>query len=146
MATIICAVRGGEPSRVVQRKAIDMALEGGHSLIFLFVVDVHGLGEMAEGLQEAAVTELAWFGSALLGIAQRRAERLGVTAEIAIRYGRVAEQIPAFIQSQHADYLLLGCPRAVFNKTIFTEDAIRRFANDIEHRTGIDVILVPTEP
>jgi len=142
MGTIVCATRIGENSRIVQMRAIDMARERGDQLIFLYVVNVNTLGEIEKNLEAAARMELEWFGRALLEIAQNRARRSGVDAEIEIRHGGVEEEIGIVLRDRAVDLLILGSPRPRSEQKKFTQTAIEEFAQNIERQTGVEVRII----
>lgn len=143
MSTIVCATRGGEGSRAAQLKAVERAKQDDHRLIFLYVVDVHMVGQFDDNLQEAVKAEFHWLGKSLLHVARQRAERAGISAEISIRDGSVKEEIERFLRESQADVLMLGAPRGT--SPVFGDDTIEHFARDIETDTGIPVELVRPE-
>jgi hypothetical protein len=133
MGAIVCATGNGIASRSVQSAAVDLAQRQGKRLVFLHVVDVSRLGEIEEGLVPSAERELAWLGQATLRLAQERARRRDVDADIAIRFGRVQPALERFIEEERAEVLLLGQP---------TDNALLEFARTIEADTGVPVQLV----
>jgi nucleotide-binding universal stress UspA family protein len=141
---IVCATRGGQGSRAVQLRAIELAKERESKLVFLYVVDIHIVGEYDEALSSAVRAEFHWLGRALLRVAQQRAERAEVDAEIAIRDGEVKEEIERFLQESHATLLLLGASRDT-STHVFGDDAIEHFAQTIEEDTGVKVEVVRAE-
>lgn len=128
----------------MQLRAIELAKESDSKLIFLYVVDIHLVGEYDEHLASAIRTEFNWLGRALLRVAQQRAEREEVDAEITIRDGAVKEEIERFLQENHATLLLLGAPRGT-SSHVFGDDAIEQFAQTIEDDTGVTVEVVRPE-
>lgn len=144
MGCIVCATRGGQGSRAAQLKAIRLAKERGSKLLFLYVVDIHVVGEYDETLAPAVRAEFHWLGRALLRVAQQRAERADVEAEIAIRDGEVKEEIERFLDESQATLLLLGAPRGP-STHLFGDDAIEHFARAIEADTGVPVEVVRPE-
>ena len=143
MGAIVCATRGGEGSRAAQLKAVERAKEGDHHLIFLYVVDVHMVGQFDDNLQSAVRAEFHWLGKSLLHVAQQRAERAGISADNAIRDGSVKEEIERFLRESEADVLMLGAPRGT--SPVFGDDAIEHFAQEIEDDTGVPVELIRPE-
>jgi len=141
VGTIVCATRGGQGSRAVQMAAIERAKESGEKLAFLYVVDLHLIDQYDEALAGAMRAEFQWLGEALLRVAQQRAEREKVEAEITVRLGGVMEEIEAFLRDSEATVLMLGAPRGT-TPTVFGDDAIERFARTIESDTGVTVEIV----
>lgn len=132
---IVCATGNGDASRIVQRRAVELAREEKKKLVFLHIVDVARLGELDPALIPAAQREMAWLGEATLHLAQERARRQGVDASFAIRFGPVLPELERFVKEQRADLLLLGQP---------TNDALLKFAQTIEGDTSVPVQLVIT--
>lgn len=147
-APVVCAMRGGEASRAVQARGIALARAEARALVFLYVVDVDVLERTSpaggRALRAALRNELRWLGEVLLRLAARRARRGGVEAEIALREGRVAEQIQACLAARDAGLLLLGAPRGT-TANVFGDDAIERFADRIARESGTEVRIVRPE-
>jgi nucleotide-binding universal stress UspA family protein len=95
-------------------------------------------------LLPAIQTELDWLGKALLFLAQKRAQGVGVASEIALRKGDVREEISRVLAEQSADLLLLGAPRGT-TAHIFGDDAIEQFAASIQEKTGVKVEIARPE-
>lgn len=138
---IVCATRGGQGSRAVQLAAIERARATDAQLVFLYVVDVPLIEAYDEVLSEAMRAEFRWLGEALLHIAQQRAEREQIEAEIAICEGDVMEEIESFLLASEAAVLMLGAPRGT-TPDVFGDDAIERFARTIRRDTGVAVEIV----
>jgi nucleotide-binding universal stress UspA family protein len=141
MTTIICATRGGSGSRAVRERAIEYARQRGAQLIFLFVIDANSLEGVGEKLRLAVHDELAWFGLALLRIAQQRADAANLKSEIVIREGTVRDEICRFIGERSADLLLVGAPRGK-TTAVFGYDKVEQFAAEVERTTGVPVEIV----
>ncbi|PID86645.1 MAG: hypothetical protein CSA11_08695 [Chloroflexi bacterium] len=141
MECIVCATRGGEGSRAAQMAAIKRARKESKPLVFLFVIDPDGLGEIDEQLLYAIRQELNWMGKTLLQVAKSRAEAVGLKASVEIREGNMQEQIEIFLREAHASVLLLGAPRGV-TANVFGDDAVERFAQSIQDDTGIEVSII----
>jgi len=142
MGNIVCATRIGELSRIIQRKAIDLAKSQNDRLIFVYVVNLDNLGEIDENLVDAAKMELAWFGESLLAIAKQRGRRHGVDTQVVIRHGEVREQIESVLMEWNADLLILGNPRKDLPRQTFTQSALEEFAQTIQTNTGVEVKIV----
>ena len=144
MNEIICATRGGQGSRAVRTRAIALAQETGLSLLFLFVVDLHHLGEHNSVLTEALRQEAYWLGRVTLEIARQQAESTGLQVEVVIREGIMREELVHVLQQRRANRLLLGAPRRA-SVSVFGDDAIEQFAQEIEQETGIPAEIVHPE-
>ena len=133
MSLIVCATGNGDRSRSVQARAVEAARRQQKRLVFVHVVDVGQLAELDESLKEAAQAELAWLGSAIMRLAQDRAQRQGVHAESVVLYGNVCSALEEFLTHQPVDLLLMGEPS---NATLLT------FARHVQDDLGIPVQLV----
>jgi len=142
MGNIVCATRIGELSRIIQRKAIDLAKSQNDRLVFVYVVNLDNLGEIDDNLVDAVRMELTWFGEALLAIAKQRGRRSGVDTQVEIRDGEVREQIEAVLREYNADLLILGKPREDLPTQTFTQSALQEFAQIIQTDTGVEVKIV----
>ena len=142
MGHIICATRGGEGSRHVQREALRRAQANGHTLEFLYVADMEAYPGVDDALREPLKEELRWLGDVLLRLAQQRAQAARpLEALTTIREGSVPGAISRYLRERQPDSLLLGAPRGT-TASVFGDDEIERFAAEIERDTGIEVIIV----
>ncbi len=141
---IVCATRGGEGSRAVQREAVRLADEQDKRLVFLYVIDTSDIDLRDESLLPAVKKELFWLGRALVLLAQKRARLQGVQADVIIREGDVPAEIGKFLQESNASLMLLGAPRGT-TANVFGDDAVERFAAEIEERTGVPVQVIRPE-
>lgn len=142
MSGIVCATRGGEGSRAVQEAAIQRAQAEERPLLFLYVIDPNSLeGELNPGLKTAVRGELSWMGETLLRMAQRRADAVFLPSQVFIRQGNVREEICRFLTEQDAHLLLLGAPRGT-TANVFGDDAIERFAEEVQKETNTPVEIV----
>lgn len=144
MNEIICATRGGQGSRAVRTRAIALAQKTGLPLLFLFVVDLHHLGEHNGVLIEALRQEAYWLGRVMLEIARQQAESAGLQAEVIICGGIMREELVRILRQRQANRLLLGAPRRA-SMSVFGDDAIEQFAQEIEQETGIPTEIVHPE-
>jgi nucleotide-binding universal stress UspA family protein len=133
MSLIVCATGNGDRSRSVQARAVEAARRQQKRLVFVHVVDVEQLAELDESLKEAAQAELVWLGSAIMRLAQDRAQRLGVHAESVVLYGNVCSALEEFLTHQPVDLLLMG---EASNATLLS------FARHVQDDLGIPVQLV----
>lgn len=141
---IVCSTRGGQGSRAAQIAAIEMAREQNARLVFLFVVDEGLFGDVDPIMQPALKHELLWIGQSLLQLARNRGRKSGVSAETVILEGKFSQQLTAFLRETKPISMVLGAPRGT-TLNIFGDDQIEKFVIQIEHETGVDVLLVRPE-
>jgi nucleotide-binding universal stress UspA family protein len=134
-------MRGGEGSRNVQLAAIERARAGGEPLIFVYVVSPSSLGHFDQVLGNDVREELTFMGKTLLRIAQSRARRSGIDAEMVVLEGDVEVEIDRYVQECDAGLLLVGAPRGE-NAHVFPEDSVIAFAHRVEQTTGVPVEVV----
>jgi len=141
MGKVLCATRGGEASYRTQDAAIALVKERGDQLAFLFVVDVCFLKRSRRAVRpDVVAAEITRMGEFLLQMAQERAERQGVAADIILRRGHLRETLNAAIREHKTDVLVLGKPAGDESALAFEE--LKNLATDIEARTGIQVIIL----
>jgi nucleotide-binding universal stress UspA family protein len=142
MGPIVCATRGGAASRRTQERAIQLAQENDALLIFLFVADTSGAGQLESPLAEAVADELVQLGHRLLAIARERAAGQGVTAQTAVRVGRVREVAEEFLREVGAGQLVVGASNAASEPQILLPGEINSFAQGVQAATGVPVLVV----
>lgn len=142
MSGIVCATRGGEGSRAVQKAAIQRAKNEERPLTFLYIVDPDSLeGVLDPGLKTAVVAELTWMGETLLRMAQYRADAIFLASDVRIRQGGVRDEICRFLQEHDVSLLMLGAPRGT-TANVFGDDAIEQIAESIQAQTNVPVEIV----
>jgi nucleotide-binding universal stress UspA family protein len=142
MGKILCATRGGEASYRTQDKAIELALQRGDELVFLYVVNIEFLNKTAAPIVVDVATEIERMGEFLLAMAQERAREAGVEASLVTRKGDVREQIKAAAVKEGVDLVVLGRPAD--ETSLFKLEALRAFAAEIEEETGISAVIPET--
>jgi hypothetical protein len=141
MGKILCATRGGEQSYRTQDAAIDLALERGDELVFIYVVNVDFLRKTRRAVRPDVVTaEMARMGSFLLGIAQERAVKQGVAAEVVLRHGRLRDQLMDAVRDEQANVVVLGKPLSTTG--VFALRGLQALAAELEAETGIEVFIL----
>lgn len=142
MGKILCATRGGEASYRTQDKAIELALQRGDELVFLYVVNIEFLNKTAAPIVVDVATEIERMGEFLLAMAQERAREAGVEASLITRQGNVREQIKAAAIEEGVDLVVLGRPADEASR--FKPEALQAFAAEIEEETGIPAVILET--
>lgn len=141
MGTILCPTRGGEASYRTQDAAIEQALQEGKLLIFLYVVDTHFLDRTERAVRPDVVTEeMTRMGEFLLAMAQERARKQGLHAEMRVRQGELRRELKLAVRQEHADVVVMGQP--VGDESAFRLAALESFAAEIEEETGVEVRIV----
>jgi nucleotide-binding universal stress UspA family protein len=142
MGPIVCATRGGAASRRTQERAIELAQGSTAPLIFLFVADASGAGQLESPLAEAVTDELVQLGQRLLAIARERAAGRGVTAQTVVRVGRFQEVVEEFLSEVGASQLVVGASNpACEPQTLFLGE-VASFAERVQAATGVSVLVV----
>ncbi len=140
---IVCAVRGQPHSRAAVTRAIDLALEHGVRLTFVHVMDAEFLAHATVGIPRLMMRELRSVWEFLMQMLRDRAERRGIPqAETVLLEGRVAEELPRFLQARGADVLVLGGPAGFGNPNAFSPVDFEAFVKRIEV-LGVQVVVVP---
>jgi len=142
MGKIVCPTRGGEPSRRLQERAIELARERGDELIFLYVVNTEFARDLAAPILVDIRDELAKMGRFILLLAQERAAAQGVKARAEIREGSVGQAIQDFVREERADLLVIGRPHPASARRAFDEEKIRHFVQTLREAMGVEVEVV----
>jgi len=140
MGTILCATRGGEESYSTQDAAIALAKQQGDALIFLYVVDVSFLDQTAAPLVIDVESRLEKLGRFQLKMAQERAGAQDVVAQAIVREGRLRAELVTAAHEISATLIVLGRSRR--QTAIFEENALQKFASDLQTETGIEVRIL----
>lgn len=137
---ILCPTRGGRRSFPNQDRAIALAKERGAELVFLHVSDVHFLDLTASPVLVDIESELEELGEFLLTIAQERAEKAGVEAEIVVRQGEFSQVLRQVITQYEISLVVLGS--AVEGAGVTTRAYIEALSEKLSRELGIDFIVV----
>jgi nucleotide-binding universal stress UspA family protein len=141
MSGIVCAVRGGPPSKPTIARAITLAQETGELLYFLYVVNLDFLTHTTSTRVHTISEQMSQMGEFILFTAQDTAARQGVSAESVIRHGNIGEEIIELCHELDADYLVMGPPQVEKEASVFTHELLQQFIERTEEQTGAKVIL-----
>jgi nucleotide-binding universal stress UspA family protein len=140
MGKILCATRGGEASYHAQDKAIELALQRGDEILFLYIVNTSFLDKMAAPIVVDVATGIKHMGEFLLTMAQERAREAGVEASLITRKGNVREEIKQAAVEHGVDLVVLGSP--VGRTGVFEREALQVFAAQVEEEADTPVVIV----
>lgn len=139
MPVILCPTRGGKSSIPNQKYAIDLAKERGAHLIFLYVSNVHFLDNLSSPLLVDVADELDEMGEFLLAMAQDRAVKVGVEAEIVVRQGVFREALAAIIDEKRVDTVIIGASAEGVGVT--TQRYLAILAESVR-QNGVEILVV----
>jgi cation:H+ antiporter len=137
---ILCATRGGHASQPTHQKAIEIALERGAELIFLYVFDQQAIQRVATPIVINISSQMDHMRAFLQNTAQKQAVQAGVRARVLVRAGSLREQIQAIAKEEQVDLVVMGNPSE--KSSLFKREALRVLANEIEAETGIQVLAL----
>ncbi|MGD8466232.1 MAG: universal stress protein [Anaerolineae bacterium] len=140
MGTILCATRGGEGSQTTHDQALALAQERGEELVFLFVVDISFLSQMAAPIVVDVESRLEMMGQFQLALIQERAAAQGMQVQTMVRRGRLRPELVAAARELDAELIVLGRPAR--QTAVFEEDTLQVFARGLQAETGIEVRIV----
>ncbi|MGW8144443.1 MAG: universal stress protein [Anaerolineales bacterium] len=140
MGMILCATRGGEASFRAQDKAIKMAKERGHKLVFLYVIDLHFLDKTAAPLVVDVEEEVREMGEFILLMAKERASKQNIIAKTMCRKGKAKEEIIKIAHKEDIELVVLGKPAG--DDSAFRLSGLKKFAAKIEKETGTKTVIV----
>ena len=141
MSGIVCAIRGGPASRPTIAKSIQLALETGLPLYFLYVVNLEFLSRTSSSRVNRLSKEMHAMGDFILLTAQAQAESQGIKADGIVRHGNVGDEIIALCKERKTDFVVLGKPKGQQDENVFTHDQISKFGQRIERESGAKIVL-----
>ena len=139
MPVILCPTRGGKSSVSNQKYAINLAKERDAHLIFLYVSNVHFLDNLASPLLVDVADELDEMGEFLLAMAQDRARKAGLEAEIVVRQGVFREALAAVISERNVDTVIIGASEEGAGVT--TQRYLAILAGTVREK-GVEMLVV----
>lgn len=105
----MCPTRGGEESYPNQDKAIEIAVERGAEILFLYVSNVNFLLNLRTPMMVKSIQDdLEDMGEFMLTMAQERAEKRGVKADICLKRGVFHDALVETIKKNEIQTLFLG--------------------------------------
>lgn len=140
MTTILFPTRGGQASYPNQDRAIALAREREARLIFMYVTDVRFMTLMARPSVVNLEEDIEEMGEFLLAMAQERAAKQGVKADMVVRRGLFRQALKDVIQAESVDVVVLGAPTGATGVT--TPDYRKSVIRDLIGETGVEVLVV----
>jgi nucleotide-binding universal stress UspA family protein len=137
---ILCATRGGQASQPTHQKAIEIALDRGAELIFLYVFDQRAIQQVATPIVINVSSQMEHMRAFLRNTAQIQATKAGVRARVLVRAGSLREQIQTIAKEQGVDLIVMGNPGE--KSSLFKREALQALADEIEAETGIQVLAL----
>jgi hypothetical protein len=142
MPGIICAIRGGQASRPTINKSIQMAVETGLPLYFLYVINLKFLTHTSSSRINIISKEMKEMGEFILLTAQEEAQSKGVEAMGVVRQGNVRDEIEILCKEVRANYVILGVPKDYSEeRNVFTQDHLMEFGKRLEEESGAKIVL-----
>lgn len=139
MKTILSPTRGGEKSYPNQDFAIQVAKELEAKLVFLYVSDVQFSNQMSSPLLIDVAAELEEMGGFLLSMAQERASKSDIDADIVVRSGNFREIVESLISQYEIDILVLGSSDEGSGN--MTNDYMENLSQELADTHDIEVLL-----
>ena len=137
---ILCPTRGGKASYANQDRAIALAKERDSDLLFLYVSNVKFLGLTSLPFIVDIETELDEMGEFILIMAQERADKAGVHAEITVERGVFDKVLKIVIQEQQISTVVLGSSKE--GTGITTEEYVQKLGETISQELGVEFIVL----
>ena len=137
---ILCPTRGGRASYANQDRAIALAKEREAELLFLYVSNVKFLGLTSLPFIVDIETELDEMGDFILTMAQERADKAGVQAEITVERGVFHEVVKTVIKEHEINTVVLGSSQAGTGFT--TEEYVQKLGETISQEMGVEFIVL----
>jgi len=139
-ARILCLTRGGEASYPNQDGAIAIAKDQDEELLFLYITSVQFLDYSAAPKVVDIESELDEMGEFLLVMAQERARKAGVVADILVRRGNFSEVLKDVVQEYPIETVILGSSTG--DTGVITEEYISEITEEISREYDVEFIIL----
>ena len=139
-AKILCLTRGGEASYPNQDGAIAIAKDLDEELLFLYITSVQFLDYSAAPKVVDIESELDEMGEFLLVMAQERARKAGVVADILVRRGNFSEVLKDVVQEYPIETVILGSSTG--DTGVITEEYISEITEEISREYDVEFIIL----
>lgn len=140
MARILCPTRGGKESHPNQDFAIALAQSRDLELLFLYVSDARHISKTALPLTVDIQAELDEMGEFMLAMAQERANKKGVKAEILVMRGDFNDVLHNVIQEQDIGTVILGSSSV--GTGLVTTEYIKEICEQLCSGLSVEAIVV----
>jgi nucleotide-binding universal stress UspA family protein len=139
-AKILCLTRGGEASYPNQDGAIAIAKDLDEELLFLYISSVQFLDYSAAPKVVDIESELDEMGEFLLVMAQERARKAGIMADILVRRGNFSEVLKDVVQEYPIKTVILGSSTG--DTGVITEEYISEITEEISRENDVEFIIL----
>ena len=146
--SIICAVYGKPSSRTTISRAIDLALEYNAKRTFVHAINAEFLISSTPAMMplKTVYKQLHDMGNFAMMMLMDRAERRGVSqTDYRVREGNVREQLLLAEQELRPDILGIGKPTSLLGESVFKEQPLKEFIDQIQLDMGIQIEIVEPE-
>ena len=140
MGLILCATRGGEASYNTQQAAIQLAMQRGDEIAYLYIIDLSFLNKTAAPIVVDIENELEEMGRFFMLMATERTTEAGIKARSVIRKGAMREELKSAVVDEEARLVVLGRPAG--EQSSFQMESLETFADEIREETGAEVMIV----
>jgi len=139
-AKILCLTRGGEASYPNQDGAIAIAKDLDEELLFLYISSVQFLDHSAAPKVVDIESELDEMGEFLLVMAQERAQKAGVKADILVRRGNFRKVLKDVVQEYPIETVILGSSSG--DTGVITKEYINEITEEISREHCVEFIIL----
>jgi len=140
MTTILCPTRGGKESQPNQDFAIQLAIERGADLLFLYVTDISFISRAGPPIVVDIEEEMAEVGDFMLSMAQERAEKAGVHARTSVRSGVFSKVLREVILEHEVSTVILG--GSLETTGIVTQERLQNLSDELSRELSVEFIVV----
>jgi len=139
-ARILCLTRGGEASYPNQDGAIAIAKDLDEELLFLYISSVQFLDHTAMPKVVDIESELDEMGEFLLVMAQERARKAGIKADILVRRGNFREVLKDVVKEYPIQTVIVGSSSG--DTGVITEEYINEITEAISREYCVEFIIL----
>ena len=140
MTTILCPTRGGKESQPNQDYAIQLAMQRGADLLFLYVSDISIISRSGAPMIVDIEEEMAEMGDFLVSMAQERAEKAGIHAKTAVRSGIFSNVLREVILANEVSAVVLGGSHEETGTV--THERLQNLSDELGKELSVEFIVV----
>ena len=140
MMTILCPTRGGKENHPNQDFSINLAKERGADLIFMYVSNIQLISRSGPPIVVDIEEELDELGDFLLSMAQERAEKTGVQADVAVRRGIFSKVLREVIVEKKITTVVLGSSSK--ESGIVSYQRLQELSTELNKELGVEFMVV----
>ena len=141
--TIVCGVTGSVNSQKAVKAAVEMALNEGANLIFVYIVDVAFLSGLTIQLRPKYAEDfLERLGTKILDEAVGIASISGVAAKKVLKTGKLMTELSKVLKEEKGDLIVVSDEGRGFAEKVLFGERLPHNIKELERRAGVPVKVI----